>query len=139
MRFAPVSNAIEQDTPPKMALQIAFTRESRNRWTAYGSPNASDWVEIDFDATKTVRALELYLWSDGRGVKAPKRYGVQYWDGVRWTDAHVLAQTPLRPTGSAVNTVRITPCQTDRVRVVFDHDLPAFSGMTELMIWDSLP
>jgi deferrochelatase/peroxidase EfeB len=27
MRFAPVSNAIEQDTPPKTALQIAFTRE----------------------------------------------------------------------------------------------------------------
>jgi deferrochelatase/peroxidase EfeB len=27
MRFAPISNAIEQDTPPKTALQIAFTRE----------------------------------------------------------------------------------------------------------------
>ena len=27
MRFAPVSNAVEQDTPPKTALQIAFTRE----------------------------------------------------------------------------------------------------------------
>jgi deferrochelatase/peroxidase EfeB len=27
MRLAPVSNAVEQDTPPKTALQIAFTRE----------------------------------------------------------------------------------------------------------------
>ena len=41
--------------------QIAFTRESRNRWTAYGSPNASDWVEVAFPARHTVRALELYL------------------------------------------------------------------------------
>ncbi len=119
--------------------QIALTRESRNRWTAFGSPNPSDWVEIDFAATRSVRALELYLWSDGGGVKAPKRYTVQCRDGTRWSDAHVLAQTPARPIAPALNTVRIAPCVTDRVRVVFEHDLPAFSGMTELMIWDSLP
>jgi len=119
--------------------QIAFTRESRNRWTAYGSPNPSDWVEIDFAAPKTVRTLELYLWGDGGGVKAPRAYTVQYWDGARWAEAHELVRTPARPATFAVNTVRIAPVRTARVRVVFQHDLPAASGMTELMIWDSLP
>jgi hypothetical protein len=38
-----------------------------------------------------------------------------------------------------VNTVRIDPVQTEKVRVVFEHDLPAYSGMTELRIWDVVP
>src|ERR1019366_6823727 len=27
---------------------VAFSRYSRNRWTAYGSPNATDWIQLDF-------------------------------------------------------------------------------------------
>ena len=38
-----------------------------------------------------------------------------------------------------MNAVRIDPVQTDKVRVVFEHDLPAYSGLTELRIWDVLP
>ena len=48
-------------------------------------------------------------------------------------------ETRLVPTTFAVNTLRIAPVRTGKVRVVFDHDVPAFSGMTELMIWDTLP
>src|SRR5438105_12017614 len=36
-------------------LQVAFTRYSRNRWTALGTPNASDWVELDFGEPQSVR------------------------------------------------------------------------------------
>ncbi len=119
--------------------RIAFTRASRNRWTAYGSPNRSDWVAIAFGARHVVRALDLYLWGDSAGVKAPKRYVVQYWDGRGWSDARVTQQTPLVPETWALNSVHIEPVETDRIRVVFEHDLPAFSGMTELMVWDTLP
>ena len=119
--------------------RIAFTRASHDRWTAYGSPNRSDWVEIAFGSRHTVRALDLYLWGDSAGVKAPKRYVVQYWDGRGWSDAHVTQQTPPVPETWALNSVRIEPVETDRIRVVLEHDLPAFSGMTELMVWDTLP
>ncbi len=51
----------------------------------------------------------------------------------------MLARTPERPETWAVNAVRIDPVTTDRVRVIFEHDLPAFTGMTELMVWDTLP
>ena len=40
-------------------------------------------------------------------------------------------RSPTRP--------RVEPVETERIRVVFEHDLPAFSGMTELMVWDTLP
>jgi hypothetical protein len=117
-------------------LQFAFTRYSRNRWTSYGSPHASDWVEIDFGAPRVVRSLELYLWGDGGGVKAPRSYTIQYWTSAGWRPAQVLSRFPERPTASAVNVVSVRPVSTARVRVVFDHDLPAFTGVTEVVIPD---
>ncbi|HXY19071.1 MAG TPA: discoidin domain-containing protein, partial [Gemmatimonadales bacterium] len=119
--------------------RIAFTRASRNRWTAYGSPHRSDWVQIDFGARRTVGAVDLYLWGDSGGVKAPRRYTVEYWDGGGWAGATVLAQTPARPETWALNTVVIAPVETEKIRVVFEHDLPAFTGVTELMVRDTLP
>jgi hypothetical protein len=86
-----------------------------------------------------VRLVELYLWGDSTGVRAPKRYTVQYWDGRGWADARVVSQEPARATTWARNAVRIEPVETDRVRVELEHDLPAFSGITELMVWDTLP
>jgi hypothetical protein len=119
--------------------RIAFTGASGNRWTAWNSHHASDWVEIAFGAPKTVQLLELFLWGDGADVKAPQRYTIEYWDGDRWAAVHERSRTPERPTTWAVNTVRIDPVQTEKVRVVFEHDLPAYSGMTELRIWDVVP
>ncbi|MGH7522994.1 MAG: MGH1-like glycoside hydrolase domain-containing protein, partial [Gemmatimonadales bacterium] len=118
-------------------MVVAFSRYSRNRWTAFGSPNASDWVELDFPAPRQVRSIELYLWGDGGGVKAPKSYHVQTWAGAVWKDANILSQVPEHPLVSSVNTVRIEPVMTTRLRVVFDHDLPAAAGLAEIRIFGS--
>ena len=115
-------------------MQVAFTRYSRNRWTAYESPNARDWVAIDFGTPRRVSTVELYLFGDDAGIKAPRRYTVQYWTGYAWNDATVRARTPERPLASARNVVRLAPVRTSRVRVVLEHSLPAFSGATELVI-----
>jgi Trehalase len=115
-------------------MVVAFSRYSRNRWTAFGSPNASDWVQLDFPGRRRVDRVELYLWGDGDGVKAPKRYTIQTWSGSRWIDARVISQVPVQPQVSSVNTVQIALVTTDRVRVVFQHDLPAATGLTEMMI-----
>jgi hypothetical protein len=116
-------------------MRVAFSRYSRNRWTAYGSPNASDWVELDFGAARTVARVELYLWGDGRGVTAPARYAVQWWDGARWVDVRERQRAPAQPTVSSVNTVWLDPVRTTKLRVVLEHDRPAASGITELMAW----
>ena len=115
-------------------LRVAFTRYSRNRWTAEGSPNARDWVEIDFGVPRTVRTVELYLWGDGARVRAPKGYSIQLWDGRGWRDARVLSRQPAQPLASARNVVTIDPARASRLRVVLEHDLPAVSGITELIV-----
>ena len=114
--------------------QVAFTKYSRNRWTAYRSPNASDWVEVDFGAPTAVGTVELYLFGDDGGVKAPRAYTVQIWDGARWRDATVVSRTPGMPLASARNVVRLAPVTTSRIRVVLEHALPAFSGISELVV-----
>ena len=124
-------------------MAVAFSHYSRNRWTAFGSPNASDWVELDFHGPDSlelhhqerIEQVDLYLWGDGSGIKAPKRFTIQTWDGTFWVDARVISQVPLHPQVSSINTVRIEPVTTERLRVVFEHDLPAMSGLTEIMIW----
>jgi hypothetical protein len=115
-------------------LQIAFTRYSRNRWTAYQSPNPRDWVAIDFGTRTTVRSIELYLYGDDRGIRAPRDYTIQIWNGSTWQDAEVRSRVPERPLASARNVIAIAPVETSRVRVVLEHDLPAFSGITELIV-----
>jgi hypothetical protein len=115
-------------------LRIAFTRYSRNRWTAYQSPNPRDWVEIDLGSPKTVSIIELYLYGDDAGIKAPRDYALQTWNGNAWQDVRVRSRVPVRPLASARNVVKLEPVVTSRVRVLLEHDLPAFSGITELII-----
>jgi len=115
-------------------MQVAFTKYSRNRWTGFQSPNARDWVAIDFGTPKLVRRIELYLFGDDGGIKAPRGYTVQFWTGAAWRDARVLSRLPERPLASAVNVVTIEAVRTSRLRVTLEHDLPAFAGITELIV-----
>ena len=115
-------------------MQMAFTKYSRNRWTAFQSPNERDWVAIDFGTPKLVRRIELYLFEDDGGIKAPRDYTVQFWNGTEWRDARVRSRLPERPLASALNVVTIEAVRTTRVRVTLEHDLPAFAGITELII-----
>jgi hypothetical protein len=116
--------------------RIAFTRYSRNRWTAYGSPNTSDWIELDFGAPQRVGRIDLYLWGDDRGVSAPASLAILFWDGASWSPVTELERLPVEPRTWARNTVWIEPVETSRVRVHFEHPLPAFSGVTEIEMWD---
>lgn len=120
-------------------MRIAFTRYSRNHWTAAGSPHRRDWVQLDFGRRRPLRQVDLYLWGDSAGVRAPKSITVQTWNGAGWVDARVERQVPASPMTWAVNTIRIQPVETEKLRVVLEHDFPAVSGLTELMVWDEIP
>jgi F5/8 type C domain-containing protein len=106
-----------------------------NRWTAYESPNATDWLEIDFGGKKEVGRVELYIYDDGGGVQAPERYAVQFWDGKEWRDVPGQKKSPEAPAGGARNTVTFPPLSTAKVRVVCTHKGKARSGLTEIEIW----
>ena len=127
------------DVRQAVDAQVAFTRYSRNRWTAYGTRSAGDWLQVDFGAPRIVATVDLFLWGDDRGVKAPRSYHVQYWDGSQWIETNVVSRAPERPATWAMNRVELRPVRTSRVRVIFEHDVPAATGVTELMVWGPDP
>jgi hypothetical protein len=106
-----------------------------NRWTAYESANASDWVQVSFGSPAKVQRLDLYLWGDGEGVTAPSSYTVEYWTRSGWEKAKTVTQRPITPLAMAHNTVLIEPVQTSRIRVHFNHAGDARTGVAELMVW----
>jgi hypothetical protein len=116
--------------------KIFFTTNSRNRWTAYESPNPTDWVQIDLAGEQTVGKADIYLWGDAGGVRAPKSFRVQYWDGSDWADAKTLSVVPATPKVSMINSVQMEPVKTSKIRVTFLHDSPGRTGVTELMLWE---
>jgi hypothetical protein len=115
--------------------RIVFRPTPNNRWTSYESPNASDWLEIDFGAKKEVGRVELYVYDDGGGVQAPEKYVVQFWDGSAWKDVPEQKKSPEKPYGGERNTVRFPRIETSKVRVVFTHRGKARSGLTEIEMW----
>jgi hypothetical protein len=106
-----------------------------NRWTSYESPNASDWLEIDFGEKKAVGRVELYIYDDGGGVQAPQSYAVQFWDGSAWKDVPEQKKAPEAPAGGVRNTVTFPRVEAAKVRVVFTHKGKARSGLSEIEIW----
>jgi hypothetical protein len=114
---------------------VSLRPTPRNRWTTYESPNATDWLEIDFGEKKEVGRVELYIYDDGGGVQAPEKYTVQCWDGKEWRDVAGQKKSPEAPAGGVRNTVTFPPVTTGKVRVVFTHKGKARSGLSEIEMW----
>jgi hypothetical protein len=106
-----------------------------NRWTSYGSTNATDWLEVDFGEPKEIARVELCLYDDRGGVQPPASYTVQSWTGSEWQEVPDQTRTPVKPVGSTVNTVTFPRQTTTKFRVVFSHNGRARSGVTELLVW----
>ncbi len=115
--------------------KAVYAPAPHNRWTSYESPNATDWVEIDFGKPVTFARVELAVYDDGGGVRAPESYTVQYWDGSRWRDAENQKKTPERPAGGQLNEATFRKVTASKVRVVFTHAGKSRSGLTELSVW----
>jgi hypothetical protein len=115
--------------------RIVYRPSPVNRWTSYGSPTATDWLEVDFGEPREFSRIELCLYDDHGGVQPPAAYTIQSWTGSDWRDVSDQIKTPDKPAGSAVNTV-VFPRQTaTKVRVWFTHQGQARSGVTEILVW----
>lgn len=112
-----------------------FNPEPRNRWTAYESPNPSDWLEIDLGQPKRIARAELAIYDDRGGVRPPSSYTVQYWDGQSWHEAPHQQKSPEKPAGGQYNEVRFDPITTSKVRILFTHNGKSRSGVSEVLLW----
>jgi hypothetical protein len=115
--------------------RMSPTRYSRNRWTAYGTPNPEDWLEVDFGRREEVGRVDLFFFGDGRGVAAPESYRVELWTGSGWEAVEPVTRTPRRPVAWAMNQVTFEPVETERLRVVLRHALPASAGLAEIRVF----
>ncbi len=112
-----------------------FLPSPTNRWTSYESPNATDWLEVDFGEEKTFRRVELAIYDDRGGVQPPTKYEVQVWDGKAWQPVKGATLSPEKPAGSQFNEVRFEKATASKVRVVFTHAGKARSGVSEIFVW----
>jgi hypothetical protein len=113
-----------------------FLPSPTNRWTSYESPNATDWLEVDFGVSKAFTRVELAIYDDRGGVQPPARYELEFWNGTAWMPIKHKAMLPAQPTGSQINEIRFDRVTASKVRVVFTHAGRARSGISELMIWN---
>lgn len=112
--------------------KIIFLPAPMNRWTSYGSPHDTDWLEVDFGSEKEVSRVVLHIYDDRGGVQPPAKYAVQTWTGTEWRDVESQTNQPLVPTGGMANTATFSKATTSKLRVLFTHHGKARSGVTEL-------
>lgn len=108
-----------------------------SRWTNYGSPNASDWLAIDFGRPTQVSEVRLAFYDDtGSGsIRTPASYQVQYFDGANWVNVSSPQRQPANPTGSELNVVRFAAVTTNRVRAVLTRAGADYVGLTEFEVY----
>ena len=114
---------------------ISFNPTPANRWTTFGSPNTSDWLEIDFGRANEFSRIELAIYDDRGGVQAPAAYIVQFWDGQKWVEAPNQTKAPELPVGGMLNEVCFDKVRAAKVRVLFVHQGKARSGLSEIFVW----
>lgn len=115
--------------------KTVFVPNPVNRWTSYESPDNTDWLQIQFEKPIRFSRVELAIYDDRGGVQAPKSYSIEVWGDNGWQSVRDEVHQPVEPRGSQWNEARFEPVTSDRLRVVFQHKLPAKSGVTEVMVW----
>jgi hypothetical protein len=107
-----------------------------SRWTAYSSPNSTDWVQLTFPKPVAVSRIVLCPWADGGGVRIPKSCEVQYWERSDWRSFQSNASNPFVPVANVPNVVDIEKVITSKIRLTFVSDGPGRPGVSELLVFE---
>ncbi|GAA4196127.1 Ig-like domain-containing protein [Microbacterium oryzae] len=107
-------------------------------WGAAGSPNATDWLEVDLGSAQPVDTVRTYFYdtsssSTVAGYSEPSRYVVEYWDGSGWKAVPGAAKSPAVPQPN-LNEVRFAEVTTSRIRVTVEHADGFATGIKELQV-----
>ncbi len=128
------------DSPNKVINgYIRYDVVPDDRWTNVGSPNATDFVGVDFGSQREVDQLTIYTYDNGGDVLAPQAFDVEYLSGDTWTSVPGQAKNPPTPAANDANEVTFPPVTTSQIRVVFTPQPGAYVGVTELESWYPAP
>ncbi|MFB9177939.1 discoidin domain-containing protein [Dactylosporangium sucinum] len=106
-------------------------------WGTYGSPNATDWLELNLGQARTVDEVRLWFRNDRatNRYRQPSSYQVQYYNGSAWVNAASQVKTPSSPQAN-YNVVRFTAVNTTRLRVQVTHASGFKTGLTEVKVYN---
>ncbi len=107
----------------------------RNRWTAYESPNTSDWIELDFNKSCMIGSVSLCLYSDEGGVRLPKSYKLEQWLNGNWVPVAESVREPATITRKVPNRIIFKPITTEKLRITFEHRGKTRTGVSEILVF----
>ena len=114
---------------------IRYTQNPPNRWTAAGSPGATDWIVLDLGAPRRLNQLKLYFLDDGSADAPPAKYEVETWDGGSWIALTETSRAPAVPMGRKANLISFLPQDIRKLRFVFTHSAKGKTGLSEIEAW----
>jgi hypothetical protein len=122
-----------------------YVQHPPNRWTCQGSPNASDWVVLDFGVVRSLQTLKLFFLDDGDSrdtdVRVPKSLDVEAWVDDHWATVELpaaLTSDPSKPSvlrGHTATEISLNAMRTSKLRVRLEHQPKFSSGLTEIEAW----
>ncbi|GEM_PF-572165 len=105
------------------------------RWSNYSSPNARDWVGVEFAEPTTIGDVRFHGYQDADAVQPAVGYELEYWDGAAWQVVPDQTRVPEQPVGNGLNRITFPPLETTSYRVTFDAAPGKSVGVTELESW----
>jgi hypothetical protein len=113
-------------------------------WGTRGSPNAQDWLQVDFGQPITTNSLKLYFYSNkqfgsgGNTYREPAAYTVQFLDGTTWKDAPGQLRTPASPQPN-FNEVLFRPIVAQQIRLLATPTAGFGIGVKEIQAFNLTP
>jgi hypothetical protein len=109
------------------------------RWTTYRSPNAEDWLAIDFGTVTSTSDVRLYFYDDHGGVQPPASYRLQYRrSNGTWTDVPGQSRSSATPVGNDLTRITFPPLRTTGLRVLGRPQPGSSFGLTAFQSWRSV-
>ncbi|GAA2622076.1 hypothetical protein Adu01nite_01160 [Paractinoplanes durhamensis] len=99
-------------------------------WGTWGSPNATDWLELNLGQQRTVNEVRVWFRNDRatNHYRQPSSYQIQYLNGSTWT-------TVATGTGQAnYNVLQFPAVNATRLRVQVTHASGVKTGITEVKV-----
>ncbi|MBE0674507.1 MAG: discoidin domain-containing protein, partial [Bacteroidales bacterium] len=106
--------------------------DPNGRWTAFESPNETDWVQIDFNRRVTTNMVYIYFYQDNSNIFPPEKVTIQYWNGESWVDVKNQKSVPDKALGNSLNIFKFDETESDRMRVLMVHPKGKYSGLYEI-------
>ena len=105
------------------------------RWTAFESPNKSDWIQIEFDQKMAMNAVYIYLYGDTANIGPPSEMFLEYWNGSSWKAVNNQKSIPERAVANALNILKFKEVGTDKIRLTMLHSKNKYSGIYEIEVY----